>query len=245
MVSRPMSNASDRNRRYLPYVILLGLIFVPISVMIVAQIRHGQQTRELELGQQAFLQDVKRIGGHIVQTPAGPRDAFQPVISVDLSGATIDGDILNRLSEFTTIERLNLDGAVLEREDYRTLDHFPKLRNLSLNGSTFSDEDLPFESLQLTALSLRSTAITDDGLSRLTGMTSLANVDISDTAVTDEGLKSLSELTSLKTLELDEDCITPDGVMALQSVKLLQVVRVHVADGLGQQAKEFVRPLAA
>jgi hypothetical protein len=239
-----MSEPRRQRSRVLSFIVLLAVLLIPVSIVFVAQVRHDQDTRERELAQQTFLQKVRQLGGKFVQVPAGSTDTINPVIAVDLSKAVITGDVLDRLAEFTTIQRLNLDGATLERGDYLALGRLTTLRNLSLNESTFADDDLPLVGSNLTALSIRGTTITDEGLLRLSGMTSLKNLDISDTKVTSEGLKSLTALSSLTALAIDDDCITPGGVMALQSLQELQVLRVHVGKGLGRQTKDLLRPFA-
>ncbi|MBP90627.1 MAG: hypothetical protein CMJ64_28610 [Planctomycetaceae bacterium] len=240
-----MSDTGRQRSRFLPFSVLLAVLLIPVSIMIVAKVRHDQRTRTLALAQEAFLQDVRQLGGHVVLAPVGPSDVVKPVIAIDLSKAAITSEIVDRLSELTTIERLNLDGATLESEHYRAVGRLTTLRNLglSLNESTFSDDGLPLSELHLSALSIRGTAITDEGLSRLASMTSLASLDVSDTKATSEGLKSLAGLTSLTALEIDDDCVSPDSVIALQSLKSLQVLRIHVPSGLGQQTKDLLSPL--
>ncbi|MDA1051072.1 MAG: hypothetical protein O3C40_11425 [Planctomycetota bacterium] len=239
-----MSDTGRQRSHILPFVILLAVLLIPISITIVARVRHGQRTRVLELAQEAFLEDVRQLGGQIVLAPAGPSDVVKPMIAVDLSKATITGEVIDRLADFTTIQRLNLDGATLDREHYLALGRLTNLRNLSLNESTFADDDLRLSALRLAALSIRGTAITDEGLSRLSGMTTLKSLNIFDTAVTAEGLKSLAGLASLTALEIDSDCITPDNAIALQSLKSLQILDIHVTNGLGRQTRDLLSPLS-
>ena len=227
-------------------VVAVVLLVGPVRHMLRAPIAYYQGHRELELVQQSLVEDIERLGGHVTFIPDGPLGASRSLLAIDLSGATIDGDLIKRLCEFTTIERLDLGGADLASEDYRAISRLTELRSLSLAGSTFSDfseTDLPLGGLQLTALSLRNTSMTDNGLSRLVGMTSLASLDIAETSVTAAGLKSLQQLSFLKMLEIDDACITQDGVLALQSVTSLEVICIHVTDGLGRQTKKLVSPL--
>jgi len=224
----------------LPLMVVVSLLLISI----LSKFRRSQENLARVRIQDSFVQDVELHGGRVVLAPAEARGAPRAVLSVVLSDATIDGDLIERLSRFTTIERLNVDGAELASEEYLAIIRLTKLRKLSLAGSTFSDEDLPLDVPQLTTLSLRNTSITDTGLSRLAEMTNLAILDITGTSVTAEGLKALPQLSSLKTLELDDACITQDSVLALQSMKLLKVIPVHVTDGLGRQVKELMSPLA-
>jgi|CXWL01.1.fsa_nt_gi hypothetical protein len=224
----------------LPLMFAVTLLLIPV----LSQVRRSQQNRERIRLQDEFVQHLESQGGRIVAAPADASGVPPALLSVDLSDVTIDGDLIERLSQFTSIERLNLDGAKLASGEYGEIGRLTKLRNLSLVGSTISDNDLPWDALRLTALSLRNTSITDIGLLRLVEMTSLANLDISGTAVSAEGFSSLRQLSSLKTLGIDDACITQDSVMVLKSMASLEVIHVSISDGLGQQVRELMRPLA-
>ncbi len=223
---------------------IAAFLLAAVGALILLLILSAERRIQLKLRQQAFVQDVERLGGGIVLVPNGMRGAPPPLLAVNLGGVPIDGDLIMRLSAFTTIERLNLDGANLGSEEYRAISGLTALRSLSLAGSNVSDNDIPWSKLQLTTLSLRNTSTTDIGLARLVEMTSLVNLEINDTSVTAAGVQSLKKLASLKTLDLDDTCITNDGVLALQAVKSLGHIRIHVADGLGRRTKELVSPLA-
>ncbi len=211
-----------------------------LSFILPAMLRY----QELEKAQNAFIHEVQLLGGSILLAPTGTRDAPPPLLTADLGRIPIDGDLIKRLSTFTTIERLNLDGAELANEDYRALGLLTALRSLSLAGSNISDTDVSWSGIPLTTLSLRNTSVTDIGLSRLEGITSLVNLEINDTAVTAAGLPSLRRLSSLKMLDLDDTCMTNDGVLALQAMKSLESIRIHVTNGFGRETKELVSRLA-
>lgn len=224
----------------LPLIVLVVLLLIPFLLLL----RHDRHSLQRERIQDAFIQQVESQGGRVVLAPADASGAPPALLSVDLSGVAFNGELIERLSRLTSVERLNLDGAELANGEYGAINRMTKLRHLSLAGSTVSDDDLPWDALQLTGLSLRNTSITDTGLSRLAEMTSLANLDITGTAVTAAGLSSLRQFSSFKTLDIDDACITQGSVKTLQSVTSLKVIRIRISDGLGQRTRELLSPLA-
>lgn len=81
-----------------------------------------------------------------------------------------------------------------------------------------TDHDLEAVKLfpKLKWLRLTDTAITDDGLAHLQGLTDLQNLCLRRTAVTDAGLAHLRGLTELQDLDLEKTKVTDQGVRQLQ-----------------------------
>ena len=120
--------------RFLPIALLVtvtvALLVVPVRNMFLKSV---QKQGGRELVQQVLIQDVEQLGGHVAITPTGLLGGSRSLVAVDLSSATIDSDLIQRLSEFTTIERLDLSGARLASEGYLAIGRMTGLRSLSLS----------------------------------------------------------------------------------------------------------------
>ncbi len=68
----------------------------------------------------------------------------------------------------------------------------------------------------LDFLDVSTSQVTDAGLTHLKRMASLIWIDLSDTQITDAGLTNLKELTRLEYLDLRNTQVTPAGVERLQ-----------------------------
>lgn len=81
-----------------------------------------------------------------------------------------------------------------------------------------TDHDLAAVKLfpKLKWLRLTDTAITDDGLKHLQGLTDLQYLCLQRTAVTDTGLLHLRRLTELQDLDVEKTQVTDKGVRQLQ-----------------------------
>jgi hypothetical protein len=187
---------------------------------------------------QAAVEAVRQRGGTVVFGPSGKSGLAQDVISVDLSRAVVDAELMQTLGQFTGIVRLNLDGARLRSQDWALLGKLPRLQNLSLSRSNVTDAGLSQLSLRLESLSLNGTSITDKSMSTLAAMNGLVNLDITDTGITSDGLQLLEPL-ALKTLHLDDACIAVESVRSLQRMQP-QNIKVAVSEGMGRRAHELL-----
>jgi internalin A len=79
-----------------------------------------------------------------------------------------------------------------------------------------------FKSLgDLTDLDLSFTAVTDDGLANLAGLTNLVTLNLEGTQITDAGLIHLERLTKIETLYLPDNRITDAGLSHLTGLAKL------------------------
>jgi hypothetical protein len=68
--------------------------------------------------------------------------------------------------------------------------------------------------------------LTDDGLAHLSGLTDLAELNLSDTPITDAGLAHLAGLKNLKYLEIRNTAVSDRAVARLRhALPQLNVVR--------------------
>jgi len=164
------------------------------------------------------------------------KDYLPPdVISVDLSRASVDADLLETLDQFPEIERLSIDGAQVQPQEVAWLGKLPQLRSLSLAQSNVTDTCVSQLSPALTSLNLSGTFITDKSLPHLAAMKDLVRLEIANTQITLDGLRVLEPLRSLEQLQIDDSCISAESV---ESLRLMQPhdVEVAVSAGLGRRA---------
>ena len=86
--------------------------------------------------------------------------------------------------------------------------------SIDLAGTAVSNDDLTclVGLSELRELSLAHTAITDKGLVNIKGLKTLEQLDLSRTAITGEGIDSLKDLGVLKRLYLARTSINDQGV---------------------------------
>ena len=84
----------------------------------------------------------------------------------------------------------------------------------------------PFTALK--KLTLGNLNITDDGLTALSGLTTLQDLSFELCAITGVGLKALNGLTELQSLSFDKcDRITIANMAQLASLPMLQHLSIH------------------
>jgi hypothetical protein len=232
-------NDSIRSRRvWGAFVALLVVAVVAIALIILS--RSEAQQKAALVKQQAAdaklrtaVEGIRRHGGFVLFKPSNPSS----VVSVDLSGAKMDAELMQTLGKFTEIERLTLDSAKFQSEDWALLDKLTRLHSLSLTNANITDADVTRLPLQLTSLSLNKTSITDQSMAHVAKMNGLASLDIVDTGVTSAGLQLLEPLRNLKKLRIGESCVTAESA---QSLRLMQPqsVDIVVSSGLGRTLHE-------
>ena len=79
----------------------------------------------------------------------------------------------------------------------------------------------------LKLLFLHKTKVTDDGIARLSGITSLTQITLGETSVSDAGLAHLKQLTKLKGLTLDHTRITDIGLQYLKGLPELELLSLE------------------
>jgi len=104
---------------------------------------------------------------------------------------------------------------------------FCRVRSVHLMGTAISDQELKHLSglTNLEQLFLSYTQISDKGLKHLSGLTNLSWLWLTNTHVSDEGLKHLSGITTLIRLYVENTKVTEDGIKKLQ--KKLPYCEIH------------------
>lgn len=106
-----------------------------------------------------------------------------------------------------------------DRANLPVLERLTRVRRLDLRGADVGDEDLPLVAgrLDLEALYLRETRVTDAGLAALEPLARLQLLDLNgQTGVTDKGYEHLRKMRSLRFLDLRNTSITYACRVALQ-----------------------------
>jgi len=141
---------------------------------------------------------------------------------------------------------LHLDDTTVGNEDLRFIGRINSLRILFLTDcKRVSDEGLSFlSSLQrLHELDLTGTSITDSGLQCLTSLCELKKLYLTDTKVSDKGLAHLERMTSLRELSLINTRVTDSGLshlLPLPHLHRLELVSTSVTDRSVDLLKQFV-----
>ncbi|CAL8313610.1 unnamed protein product [Merluccius merluccius] len=134
---------------------------------------------------------------------------------------------VSALAKLLHLQTLYLDGTGVTEVSLAPLAGHPTLAALSVAGITVQDPDHALHlisSLKLSQLTLPGRhAVTDRGLSFLSRLTLLTELDLTDyTQVTDQGVSQLASMTSLKKLSLSNTGLTDAGLAPLRGLRELQ-----------------------
>lgn len=131
------------------------------------------------------------------------------------------------LAAMSSLQTLNLDGTGVTEASLEHLATHPALTSLSLGGISVVDGNHALQiisGLKLSHITLPGRhSVTDGGLSFLSRLTLLSELDLTDyTQVTDQGVSQLSTLTRLKKLSLSNTQVTDAGLSSLRGLQELQ-----------------------
>jgi serine/threonine protein kinase/Leucine-rich repeat (LRR) protein len=163
---------------------------------------------------------------------------------LDLSGnAAINDKAISALGELPALESLNLAKTGVTDESFATLAKFPRLRVLGLQSAPVSGSGLVKHPLpKLTHVYLGTTDVTDATLKALRDSSDLIVLDMSNCRlITDLGVTQLSTLSKLEQLDLSLTRITDASastVGKLKRLRHLNLSRTSVTDA-------FTGPLTA
>jgi hypothetical protein len=162
----------------------------------------------------------------------GDRPLPAPVSDADLAG-------LNRLNHVIV-----LDLSACEQITDRGMSAVAQLDELTELYMSATDEGAPIRGPTLTDLGLArlsgltslkllaidGSRVTDRGLAALKNMKSLEFIDLSSTGVTDAALQSLAKLPKLRVLRIERTAITPEAAARFQAKTGIEVVDDTEAD---------------
>ncbi|MBX3179702.1 MAG: carboxypeptidase regulatory-like domain-containing protein [Candidatus Hydrogenedentes bacterium] len=106
------------------------------------------------------------------------------------------------------------------------------IQSLSLTGTAVQDEQLAhIQGLTgLTRLELRETPVTDAGMQYLAGMTQLIRLNINSTDVGDEGMRHLGGMTAMQELVLNRTQVGDEGLSYIRNMSNLTYLDMWMLD---------------
>jgi hypothetical protein len=153
-------------------------------------------------------------------------------------GATIEPD---SPSGDHPVDQIDLSGDKVTDDTLTYVARFPRLKKLSLKNTAVTSAGLTKLAglVSLERLDLSGSAkVSDDGIAHTAHLAGITELGLSNTSVTDAGMASDGRLTGLKTLELGYTAVGDAGLAHLKGMIVLNVLRVEgtsVTDaGLGQ-----------
>jgi hypothetical protein len=142
-------------------------------------------------------------------------------------GATIEPD--NPTSD-NPVVAINLSGDKVSDDTLTYVARFPKLKKLSLKNTAVTSAGLTklAGSVSLDKLDLSGCAkIGDEGLTHIAHLAGITDLGLSNTSMTDAGMASVGKLTGLKTLELGYTAVGDAGLAHLKGMIILNVLRLE------------------
>ncbi|MGH7169970.1 MAG: hypothetical protein ACRELG_06820 [Gemmataceae bacterium] len=133
------------------------------------------------------------------------------------SNPNITAASIKKLGALKGLESVNLSGMKIGAGGFRELRHLISVKDLNLSNTDITDKILlalrkDGTLARYESINLALTAISDDGLPALTGLTKLKSLLLTRTNVTDDGMKHLVGLDALQSLALNRTRVTPKGV---------------------------------
>lgn len=105
---------------------------------------------------------------------------------------------------------------------------FHTLEHLNVGYTGVTDAGLhELERFKITWLHLDGCQITDAGLARLAGVSTIQWLFLPGTQVTDSGIKHLAKLKQLKTLDLNGCEVSDESISHLESLRNLEKLRLR------------------
>lgn len=124
---------------------------------------------------------------------------------------------LSALEGQSALEWLDVSFTDVSDAGVAALAECRRLKHLNLEKTRITNRALAVAArLPLEELDLSQTAVTDDGLKQLAGLTRLTTLWLTGTSIGDAGLRHLTPLKTLESLALNQTRVTAAGVRALQ-----------------------------
>jgi eukaryotic-like serine/threonine-protein kinase len=151
---------------------------------------------------------------------------------LDLSGKTINPELIEQINGYTKLKELNLRGGKFIGHPLGYLKN--DINSIDFSGSNVCDEDLEYVKVGgfPEELIFDHTAIGDKAMHLLILECALVKVlSLNYTKITDTGLSNLGEQFSLKILRLNGDKISDNGLKALHWFKNLEELELRSVTG--------------
>jgi hypothetical protein len=189
----------------------------------------------------------KTVPGRRLSAPTWLREFvgeafFRDIVEIRLTGNERDdephihGEELAILADLPHLKTLELSCYVVEDSDLKPLRRMTRLQNLDLQSHYHhvTDKGISYLSglCELRELNISSNHVTDVGIANLKTLNSLEVLDISDTGITDAGLRTLTGLMRVRSLRVSPNesiggrTITDEGVASLSQLSNLEALYV-------------------
>lgn len=148
-------------------------------------------------------------------------------------GFGVGDEALRILSQLPDLERITLRSTKITDTGVGYLDRLQSLKCLQIEGTAVTNVGLSKLSglSRLEVLSLgaydEGADITDDGLIHIGALTNLKHLSLSGTKITDQGLVHLKSLKHLEDLNLEATQVTEGGLALLEPLDALQELRLY------------------
>ena len=160
---------------------------------------------------------------------------------LELKGGTIGDDGVLELTNLQLLKRLLLTSKGLTSASAKYLSQIKSLRVLTVYDGANVDDDWIAELAQSKLGSLRviNSQVTDKGLKKLRGNSSLYELSLPGSRITDESIDAFNSIPELSILDLRNTAITDDGIRRL-NLKTGNAVLVGGTQVTLEGAREFL-----
>ncbi|MDV6032107.1 MAG: protein kinase [Phycisphaera sp. RhM] len=167
-------------------------------------------------------------------------DELSGILNLTVGGTMVGDEAVKQVSTLSNISSLTMSGTEVTNAGLRDLAKMRQLTFLSLVLTQVTAEDLHvLDDLELWALHLAYTQVSDQGLQHLAKFDQLKWLGLGATQISDDGLRHLRGLRELTTLSLHETDVTSAGLVHLQLLPNLRELEV----GATQIDDRAVEPL--
>jgi predicted RNA-binding Zn-ribbon protein involved in translation (DUF1610 family) len=162
--------------------------------------------------------------GLVIQTTPGGRASG---ITTDKNTVTIGAGDLNLFSQLPILEEIKLRGFPLGDAVLREAKTFRSVKSLNLDDANVTDSAFrEFAKSTVAAVTLRRTAITDDGIRSLSQHSSLEELTVDETRITGVGFESFTAAAKLRRLSVGKTQFMSQHVKHLVKLKNLEYLNI-------------------
>ncbi|MCE9608117.1 MAG: hypothetical protein K8U03_24795 [Planctomycetia bacterium] len=206
---------------------ILRLLLLSVSVFVATS---PAAADEKNVAQEEAIAAIRKMKGNVKIDDKRPG---KPVTEVHLFGGKTKGIGLAPLTKLPEVEWIGLHLSDITEDDLEYLKPL-KLRRVGLADIKLTDSGLArIEGItSIETLYLMENPITDAGLVHLRGMTKLKLLAIGTSKITDAGVVHLAPLQNLEELRLDRTAVTDAGLKHLTSFTKLQRLNLEGLRGV-------------
>lgn len=159
-----------------------------------------------------------------------PQLASRPFITdLSLKGSAVTDKVMKTVATLNELGRLDLQNTDIGDDGIAQMSTSKApTTEVNLSNTAIGDKSISvLARFPLKKLSLKRTAVTDSGLIRLGGNSTLEKLNLDRTKTTAAGLKQLAGLRKLKEISLQQDAISDESLEALSLISSLENIAIH------------------